>query len=775
MSRALLSVVLLAACAGPPPSPRLELLPEEPTTLDDLVLGITDSPELEDRAVDYAITWSVDGAEVADLADLPTVPADRTNKGEVWSVSVVPYDEKDRVGEAIGTEVTVVNTAPVAAVTLEPEAPTTNDALQASVTGEDADDDVIAYSWTWLRDGEDAGIDSDTVPAAETSKGEVWTVQVTPNDGDVDGQMVEAQISIDNATPVAQGVTLAPTEVYEETVLVATATGSDDDGDELTWRYTWFLNDVAVPDEDGDSLTGAAFSKGDQVHVEAVPFDGIIEGAAVRSDSLVVLNTPPSLESAVIDPTSAAADAEFTCTGTGWADVDGDPESLRFSWEVNGAVVGSRDTLTEGFAKGDSVTCVITPWDGEDEGAAVRSDTVVIANTPPVLTSVGLSPSSPRTADDITAKAAGVSDLDGDGVTLTFEWYVNGKAVAKRTTKGLSDTLGSSSFEKNDTVYVRVTPSDGEDGTPVDSKTLTIANTPPVITSAGIGPSPLYTTSTATASRAYTDADGDKLSESYAWTVDGSPVGGTSGSLASSAFEKGEKVAFTLTVSDGTDSATRTAGPIEVANSAPTAPSTAISPGSPGGSDDLVCEITTASTDADRDKLTYSFDWYRNGSLWTGSTDTTTFSGDTIAASDTTGGDSWYCIAVADDGTDDSPDGRSASVTVKKGATPTVGLTGTYGSFKPDGRPNDGWKICRTSGGTTWIAANSGGGFKFHEICKYFGYKGADAWGGTCGTVCGYCGTPGSERYSSTGPVGTVSGNYSSTEIYYTVHWRCAN
>ncbi|MFT7521315.1 MAG: hypothetical protein ACI9MC_003466 [Kiritimatiellia bacterium] len=49
--------------------------------------------------------------------------------------------------------------------------------------------------------------------------------------------------------------------------------------------------------------------------------------------------------------------------------------------------------------------------------------------------------------------------------------------------------------------------------------------------------------------------------------------------------------------------------------------------------------------------------------------------------------------------------------------------------------------------------------------------KGAVRWGGTCGTVCGCCGTKGREHYDRTGTVGT----YSATQVYLTVHCRCSN
>jgi len=99
-------------------------------------------------------------------------------------------------------------------------------------------------------------------------------------------------------------------------------------------------------------------------------------------------------------------------------------------------------------------------------------------------------------------------------------------------------------------------------------------------------------------------------------------------------------------------------------NSAPTAPVVSISPSAPVAlTDDLVCSIDTASTDADNDTITYTFMWEVDTVSWTGSTSTTSQAGDTIAASDLTDNEEWTCIVTPYDGTDSGPAGE-ASVTV---------------------------------------------------------------------------------------------------------------
>ena len=55
------------------------------------------------------------------------------------------------------------------------------------------------------------------------------------------------------------------------------------------------------------------------------------------------------------------------------------------------------DTLDgSSFDKGDSVYCELSPFDGSETGDFVRTDTLTILNTPPVLTRATITNPSPR-------------------------------------------------------------------------------------------------------------------------------------------------------------------------------------------------------------------------------------------------------------------------------------------------------------------------------------------------------------------------------------------
>jgi formylglycine-generating enzyme required for sulfatase activity len=216
-------------------------------------------------------------------------------------------------------------------------------------------------------------------------------------------------------------------------------------------------------------------------------------------------------------------------------------------------------------------------------------------------------------------------------------------------------------------VACTVTASDGKSGTDTDTGSVTIGNTAPVVTSVTLSPSTVYTSDTLTATVVSSDADGDSLTTSYAWTVGGSLVSATSSTLiGSSYFSKGQAVYVTATANDGTTSTSLSSSAITVSNTAPTAPVVAITPVDAVSGDDLTCSVTTASTDADGDALTYSFAWDVDGVDYTSATDAATSS--VVDGVDVGGEEVWTCEVVAGDGTSSGAAG-SDSVTTASGFT----------------------------------------------------------------------------------------------------------
>ena len=97
----------------------------------------------------------------------------------------------------------------------------------------------------------------------------------------------------------------------------------------------------------------------------------------------------------------------------------------------------------------------------------MSSATVTISNSAPVLSSVSLIPDPAYEGDSFTCSLdAEAEDADGDSISYSYAWYLNGSAVSGASSSSFS------SFDRDDSVYCRVTPSDGTDsGSAMSSST----------------------------------------------------------------------------------------------------------------------------------------------------------------------------------------------------------------------------------------------------------------------------------------------------------------
>jgi hypothetical protein len=238
-------------------------------------------------------------------------------------------------------------------------------------------------------------------------------------------------------------------------------------------------------------------------------------------------NMPPVVRSAVIVPESPAAD---TTLGVSYSasDPEGDALNMEFRWYVDSVLVqsGPNSSLQPGpFHKGSSVYAEVIPADQYSSGNSLATDRVVIANTPPTVSSVKLGPDRAFVGTMVTAAALG-TDPDGDEITYTYLWRVNGNPVGKAVRENTFDT---SALHKKDSVSVMVDFTDGEaSGGPVISNSVVLQNRKPEITS---------TAPVALQGRVYTyavvarDPDGDVLKYRLERFPDGMTIDPSSGQI----------------------------------------------------------------------------------------------------------------------------------------------------------------------------------------------------------------------------------------------------
>ncbi len=643
--------LLLGACNAAPQSVVLTLEPSTPTTQDELALNIEGAGDPDGDPVNTTVTWFMDGDHHGQYDDAQTIPPAATSKHQTWRAYVVP-DDGSLEGPASAVEVTILNSPPVVELALSPLVPLTEDDVESSlILISDADGDDVTVVYQWYLGGEPTSHDQPTLPAAATERGQVWTLEVIPHDGDEAGETVSASVNIDNTAPVIDSVSLWPEAPYENDSITATVEARDDDSDPITLGYAWYVNGKLVLEGAEPSLTGVHFDKHQRVHVEVRGNDGFIDGEALASSALTVQNSAPSITGVSLVPEEIREETLVSCSPQGYHDADGDEAEYSYVWEVDGGVVSTGSTLDgTWFDESQTVKCTATPSDGEATGTAFTSVLATVQNTPPVLASATLSTTAPVEGDTVTVTLGALTDVDGDPTTVRYAWFVDGAQVST------SSSIDSTFFDKHQEIYVEVTPNDGdEDGATVPSIVATALNTAPVIDQLGFSSSVLYTDDLATLDVDSSDADGDDVSVAFVWQVDGVPVAESGDTLSGASwFDKGQTIVVTATPHDGEVDGTPSAVERLVSNTAPTAPTVYITPTVPDGYDDsLLCSVAIEAMDADGDPLTYAASWAANGSLFTGGTDSTTFFADTIPAGTSAGGEVWTCRVSANDGEED--------------------------------------------------------------------------------------------------------------------------
>lgn len=379
----------------------------------------------------------------------------------------------------------------------------------------------ITYTYSWLSDDGEAW-PQEQLAASATTKGQTWTVTVTPHAGDDTGPSGQAELSIVNGPPTVSEVLISPSAPVVADTLSCTPTGSDPDYDALTWTYSWSLNGSVVSGQTGSSLNGG-FVYNDSITCTATADDGS-DSTSLTSASVLVLNTPPTISGVSISPNVATAAVELTCGYANASDDDGQTVTVSYAWTIDGNAAGTGATLAAGSgSRGQTATCTATPNDSVADGTP-SSASLIFANTPPAVTNVVITPTAPAAGESLTCNATG-SDLDNDSLTWAYSWSVDGSVFT-----GQSLTSGAASGQ---TVTCTATASDSYDTTGATSAAVTVSNAPPNAFAATVNPNFVQAqTDDLICVGTTTDPDGDAISYTAIWQFEdyaGTAVSWTTG------------------------------------------------------------------------------------------------------------------------------------------------------------------------------------------------------------------------------------------------------
>ena len=511
--RPLLGLALAAAgCAAGPAE--VAILPSNADTTDDLT-GVWRTDAEPHRA---RYEWARNGEIVPDLRG-PDVPANRTAKGQTWTVTVTDLQRGGTVAQA---ELVIRNAAPQVTPTLSPSLPDRVSGIQVDPGSVDPDGDAVTVSTTWTVEGVTVSEADSHLDGTFFQRGDHIQATVVARDSELE-TVGTVTVVVWNAPATIDVVVVTPPDPTRGDILRCETGGwSDADGDLPAYHYGWHVNGADL-DVNAFELDAAALLQGDEVVCVATPWDGIHAGEMYFSAPILIFNRPPTLAGAHIDPTDAYQETALTCTGTGYADADGDPwVDSHYEWLINGLQLPVTEvTLDRYFSRGDLISCRIAADDGIDLGDWVESAATEVLNTAPVLTDAWIDPpGDAREATVLSCLGGGFSDVDGDSwVDSRYEWYVNGALVHAD-----GPTLDGNDFDKGDFVSCRVAADDSfELGNWVESLPTDVVNTGPSNVVVTTDPDPVYAHDRVRCSVSADDPDGDALSWTVSWERDGQP------------------------------------------------------------------------------------------------------------------------------------------------------------------------------------------------------------------------------------------------------------
>jgi len=553
---------------------------------------------------------------------------------------------------------TDINKYPTASnLSIDPPSPTTQDGLTALYNFTDPDGGLESGSQRrWYMDGnhQAAYDDLSTLPSTATSKGQEWYYTVKPKDGTSFGaRQTSPSVTIENAVPTADNLTLTPESPVTADNLVAgyEYNDADDDGENGT-EIKWYMNGDYQGTYDGVlTIVFVVTAKGQVWHFTVKPGDGTDFGDLVTSSEVTIGNTAPEITSASIasDPDPAVETSILTASAAGWSDADGDLEGYKYQWyNQNGAIADATGSTLGGddFSKGDEVYCMVTPFDGTDDGDARESNHITIANSPPTAPAVSITPENPSTTDDLTVQIdTASSDDDGDDITYSYAWYEGDVLQPDLTT----DTAPASRTAKNKVWKCIVTPNDGTADGDSGEDSVTVVNSPPTEPTVDVVPDSPDTGDdiVCTITGPSTDPDdGDVITYNYEWYEKSTLQPElTSDTILSSLTESGQVWKCVVTPNDGTVDGPSGQDSVTLGNAAPVASDLMIIPASPLTGDNLFASYTYSDADDDEQSGT-EIRWYNDGVPQTGYDDQ-----DTVPSSATEKGEPWRFTVKPSDGT----------------------------------------------------------------------------------------------------------------------------
>ena len=497
----------------------------------------------------WSVDWTAPSAGSGSVQfDISAVSANGNGGtgGDTWGDTTITVPE--------GGAPPPTNNAPtVSNLQLSPSNPVTTDTLTLTYNYQDSDNDPESGTQIrWYKDGQliSSRNDQMTVPSSMTAKGESWNVTVTPNDGTDEGAPVDSSnLLVVNSIPVVNSAEITPTDALESDDLSLIHTSSDADNDARTVSYTeWYVDGSKVSAFDGDvTIPSVAIRDGDVWYAKIKVNDGEVDSDWFTTQDVTIGsdNTPPTMVSVSISggPFATSDDLQATAQAN---DVDNDALTYEWDWPATMGAVSSSTLPSFYTSKGESWKVKVRVTDGEVYSDWMESNTVVIQNTAPVLSSVTIDQDEIFFENEATY-AFEASDIDGDQIQTSESWSRNGDILT------LTLSVYDNQMEYSNTL---------SDSVLIVNSLPTITHDGPTSQSALVDLSPEIESD---------DANGDVVTTTWSWMRNGFATDDNGSTISANKLAAGDVWTAVITPNDGEDDGIPLMVDFTITNTAPTA------------------------------------------------------------------------------------------------------------------------------------------------------------------------------------------------------------
>lgn len=225
------------APAGPPTILELRIVPT-PAYAAGILTAQARAADPQGQPAEVAYQWLRNGAEIAG-ATAQTLTPPAFKRGDEIAVQVTPRARGIQGPGVTSPAIAILNSPPVIMrLTVTPQAPGREETLKVSVDARDPDEDQLAFTYQWLRNGDPIPeATGPTLASGDLRKGDLVSVRVTASDGEARAGPRESPSVVVRNTPPK--VLAGPQwRTGQDGVLLYQVAAADADGDPLTFSLS---------------------------------------------------------------------------------------------------------------------------------------------------------------------------------------------------------------------------------------------------------------------------------------------------------------------------------------------------------------------------------------------------------------------------------------------------------------------------------------------------------------------------------------------------------